>query len=119
LHAAPTEATLGARWEALVHHFRRCRALLSMLLVVALITMGCGVAPHRSFEDGTRVAQGPTKGDGAHKTHGHGDADAAFLILGCVLIVFTVVIDVIILPCTIPNDRPFCCTEEVVVVCFR
>jgi hypothetical protein len=98
-------------------------APIGILLLLAMFVTGCVGTQSRSFErsdDGASVALAH-KGDAApaEKAHG-GDAAAAIFLAGAILIVGAVVVDLLILPYTGPcYHHPFCCTREVVVVCYH
>ena len=98
-------------------------APVAILLLVAMFATGCAGTQTRSFErtdDGASVALAH-KGDSApaEKAHG-GDAAAALFLAGAILIVGAVVVDLLILPFSGPcYHHPFCCTREVVVVCYH
>ena len=93
------------------------RPVAIVLVLISLLT-GCTSVQQRSAgDDAANVLA--ADGDGAQKLHGGRDARAALYVVGCFVIVFVVVVDLLILPFTIPNDRPFVCTHAVVVVCYR
>lgn len=91
-------------------------APLGIVLVLLVFFTGCAsVGP--SSDDGVRAE---VRADGgAEKAHGGHDARVALIVIASVFLVFVVVADVIILPCTIPVHRPFCCTREVITVVYR
>ncbi len=92
-------------------------AWVAIVLVCMSFLMGCGALQPRTAHEGSRPVAGANRDD--LKAHGGDDARAALFVIGCVFFVVIVVVDLIILPCTIPCDRPFCCTQEVIVVCFH
>jgi len=98
---------------------------LAIVLVLAAFLTGC-VGPPRHADarpellgrDASQARAGDDDGSGRELRH-HGDFRAFMFAVGCFVIAVTVVVDLIILPCTWPYDHPFCCTREVVVVCFE
>ena len=91
---------------------------LLVLLVVATLLTGCLSARPRAI-DADSVAVGSSDAGGSAEKVRAQDVAAALWIAGAFLIVGAVIVDVLILPWAIPCHHCFCCTEEVVVVCYR
>jgi len=92
---------------------------MALVLVFALFFSGCVSSRPRGSDGGPNVYRTDGADGGAQKVRGGPrDARVALFAIGVFVITFVVIVDLIILPFTIPNDRPFCCTQEVVVVCF-
>jgi hypothetical protein len=99
---------------------------ITLLLLAVMLMTGCTGARRYSFDDSKTPVVQVDRTDGLHGLDGHdglkahgrwGNAYAVVVILCCFVIIFTVVVDLIILPLTWGYyDRPFCCTEEMVVV---
>ena len=92
---------------------------IATLLVFVMLLTGCTGAPPRPQHDGApELVQ--TSGDAPQQARGHhgGEARAALFAFGLFLIAVVVVVDVIILPATAPCGRPFCCTQEIIIVCY-
>jgi len=92
---------------------------IAALLVFVMLLTGCVVTRPRPRSDGPPEAV-PTSRDAPEQAHWHhgGDARAALFVFGLILFAAVVVVDVIILPATAPCGRPFCCTQEIIIVCY-
>ena len=97
------------------------QVLLILVLTLTMFLTGCVSSRSRSIvTDESVIVCSDTETGGAEKArhHNHGVV-AALFVAGAILILGAVIIDLIILPWSIPNHRAFCCCDGVVHVCYR
>jgi hypothetical protein len=92
---------------------------IAVLLLIATFFTGCLSTRSRVVSEGEiAVARSSDQGPPAEKARAR-DVAVALYIVGGFLILGAVIVDVFILPWTIPHNRVFFCTEGVVEVCYR
>jgi uncharacterized protein YceK len=96
----------------------RSLAPIAILLAVLLFMTGCAGAPLRSHHHGEAELVA-VDGSGAVQVHHSDGVLAALVAVACLLVIFTVVVDLIMLPYTIPHHHPFWCTQGIFVVIVR
>ncbi len=94
-------------------------APLALLMVVLMFFTGCASNAPRGLDDGRGATVSSVEDGhkgGAQKARG-GEGLAILLAFVGIAFVGAVVLDLILLPCTIPCHRPFVCTRTLAHCC--